>query len=91
MSENVNAAAEKRAARVRMFIYFAAGMAGLLFGLDQGVISGALPFIANEWNLSSHMQEMVVSSMMVGAIQFKCKKSCIPGSTFAGYAAVYRL
>lgn len=67
MSENVNAAAEKRAARVRMFIYFAAGMAGLLFGLDQGVISGALPFIANEWNLSSHMQEMVVSSMMVGA------------------------
>ena len=67
MSENVNAAAEKRAARVRMFIYFAAGMAGLLFGLDQGVISGALPFIAEEWNLSSHMQEMVVSSMMVGA------------------------
>ena len=67
MSENVNAAAEKRAARVRMFIYFAAGMAGLLFGLDQGVISGALPFIANEWNLSSHMQAMVVSSMMVGA------------------------
>lgn len=66
MNENVNAA-EKRAARVRMFIYFAAGMAGLLFGLDQGVISGALPFIANEWNLSSHMQEMVVSSMMVGA------------------------
>ena len=41
--------------------------AGLLFGLDQGVISGALPFIAEEWNLSSHMQEMVVSSMMVGA------------------------
>ena len=67
MSENVNSAAEKRAARVRMFIYFAAGMAGLLFGLDQGVISGALPFIAEEWNLSSHMQEMVVSSMMVGA------------------------
>lgn len=42
MNEN-NSAAEKRAARVRTFIYFAAGMAGLLFGLDQGVISGKEP------------------------------------------------
>lgn len=51
--------AEKTASRVRLFIYFAAGMAGLLFGLDQGVISGALPFISWEWNLSSSAQEWV--------------------------------
>lgn len=60
-------AAQKHASHVRIFIYFAAGMAGLLFGLDQGVISGALPFIASEWNLDSATQETVVSSMMVGA------------------------
>ena len=59
--------AAKSVSRIRMFIYFAAGMAGLLFGLDQGVISGALPFISQEWNLSSSAQEWVVSSMMVGA------------------------
>ena len=52
---------------VRIFVFVVAGMAGLLFGLDQGVISGALPFIAKEWNLNSHLQEWVVSSMMVGA------------------------
>ena len=53
--------------QVRLFIFFTAGMAGLLFGLDQGVIAGALPFIAEEWSLTSSQQEWVVSSMMVGA------------------------
>lgn len=52
---------------IRIFVFVTAGMAGLLFGLDQGVISGALPFITKEWQLDSHLQEWVVSSMMVGA------------------------
>lgn len=42
---------------VRIFVFVVAGMAGLLFGLDQGVISGALPFIAKEWELTSRLQE----------------------------------
>lgn len=58
---------ESRVKFVRVFVFVVAGMAGLLFGLDQGVISGALPFIAKEWQLNSHLQEWVVSSMMVGA------------------------
>ena len=61
------AARKKRTAKVRLFIYCAAGMAGLLFGLDQGVIAGALPFISKEWGLDSLTQEWVVSSMMLGA------------------------
>ena len=42
-------------------------MAGLLFGLDIGVIAGALPFITDHFVLSSRLQEWVVSSMMLGA------------------------
>jgi len=44
-----------------------AALAGLLFGMDIGVISGALPFIVDEFDVSSAMEGWIVSSMMVGA------------------------
>ncbi|MDY1038712.1 sugar porter family MFS transporter [Lelliottia sp. CFBP8978] len=53
--------------RQTFLVCFLAALAGLLFGLDMGVIAGALPFIASEFQLSSHHQEMVVSVMMFGA------------------------
>ena len=49
------------------FVCFLAALAGLLFGLDIGVIAGALPFITNDFKIDSHVQEWVVSSMMFGA------------------------
>ncbi len=52
---------------VTFFVCFLAALAGLLFGLDIGVIAGALPFISNEFQITSHQQEWVVSSMMFGA------------------------
>lgn len=45
----------------------AASLAGLLFGLDIGLISGALPFITTEWGITIHQQEWIVSTMMLGA------------------------
>ncbi|EOV8971415.1 sugar porter family MFS transporter [Cronobacter turicensis] len=48
-------------------VCFLAALAGLLFGLDMGVIAGALPFLARTFDLSSHQQEIVVSVMMFGA------------------------
>lgn len=53
--------------RMTFLVGFSAAMAGLLFGLDIGVISGALPFLSKELQLTEHMQEGVVSSMMLGA------------------------
>ena len=52
------------------FVCFLAALAGLLFGLDIGVIAGALPFIADEFQITSHTQEWVVSSMMFGTDSF---------------------
>jgi len=44
-----------------------AAVAGLMFGLDIGVISGALGFIAKEFQADDLAQEWIVSSMMFGA------------------------
>jgi sugar porter (SP) family MFS transporter len=43
-------------------------LAGLLFGYDQGVISGALSDIASAFNLSTFMQEVVTSWVTLGAL-----------------------
>ena len=42
-------------------------LAGLLFGLDIGVISGALKFITLEFNLSTVQESIVVSALVAGA------------------------
>jgi SP family galactose:H+ symporter-like MFS transporter len=53
------------------FVYFAvsvAALGGLLFGYDTGVISGAILFVKDEFSLSPVMEEIVVSSVLVGAV-----------------------
>jgi MFS transporter, SP family, galactose:H+ symporter len=50
------------------FIGFTAALAGLLFGLDIGVISGALPFIKNAFKLSIEAEGTVVSALLWGAV-----------------------
>ena len=45
-----------------------AALGGLLFGYDTGVISGAILFIQKQFSLSATMEEIVVSSVLVGAV-----------------------
>ena len=61
----------KAKSEVNGFVYFAVGVAalgGLLFGYDTGVISGAILFITKQFSLSATMEEIVVSSVLVGAV-----------------------
>ncbi len=56
---------------VKGFVYYAvavAALGGLLFGYNTGVISGAILFIKTQFSLSSTMEEIVVSAVLVGAI-----------------------
>lgn len=45
-----------------------AALGGLLFGYNTGVISGALLFIQQDFHLTMLHQEMVVSSIVIGAL-----------------------
>jgi MFS transporter, SP family, galactose:H+ symporter len=52
------------------FIFVVAGiaaLAGLLFGYDTGVISGAILFIEKQFNLSPEAKGLVVSGVLFGA------------------------
>jgi MFS transporter, SP family, galactose:H+ symporter len=53
------------------FVYVVAGvsaLAGLLFGYDTGVISGAILFVKKQFALSSTLEEVVTSVVLLGAV-----------------------
>lgn len=54
-----------------------AALTGFLFGMDIGVISGALPFIEHDFGVGDRQQEFIVSVMMPGAAQaWHSRRSC---------------
>jgi sugar porter (SP) family MFS transporter len=69
---------ERRAHRNVVMTAAIAGLGGLLFGYDTGIIASALLFIKPDFNLDSFEQGMVVSAVPVGAIF---------GAAIAGQAA----
>src|SRR3954453_23047430 len=68
----------KRAHRNVVMTAAIAGLGGLLFGYDTGIIASALLFVKKDFDLSGFEQGMVVSAVPVGAIF---------GAAIAGQAA----
>jgi len=61
-----------------IFVYFVsivAAVGGLLFGFDTGVISGAIPFVTEHFNLNAYQEGFAVSNLLIG---------CIIGASAAG-------
>ncbi|XP_071836338.1 solute carrier family 2, facilitated glucose transporter member 12-like [Apostichopus japonicus] len=53
------------------YLYLASSMAaigGITFGYDMGIVSGALLQLRHDMNLSCQQQEVLVSTMLVGAL-----------------------
>ncbi len=49
-------------------VSFIAGLGGILYGFDMGIIAGALAFVRESFALSTRMEEAVVSIVLVGAM-----------------------
>jgi sugar porter (SP) family MFS transporter len=65
------AVATQTTSAIRPFVYAAASISalgGLLFGYDIGVISGAILFVQKQFSLSARMEEIVVSSVLLGSL-----------------------
>jgi len=66
----MNAIVQPLAARPRVTVVLTcslAALAGLMFGLDIGVIAGATPFIQKAFGIGDRAIEWIVSAMMLGA------------------------
>lgn len=64
----MNNSSSGRRKLVVYFIGFTAALAGLLFGLDVGVISGANEFIKRDFGITDQQLEFVVSALLWGAV-----------------------
>ncbi|HEU4739653.1 MAG TPA: sugar porter family MFS transporter [Solirubrobacterales bacterium] len=71
-------ASARRARRNVVLTAAIAGLGGLLFGYDTGVIAGALLFIKTDFDLGSFAQGLVVAAVPIGAVA---------GAAIAGPAA----
>ncbi len=58
----------KKVSPIVYFIGFTAALAGLLFGLDVGVISGAQIYIQRDLGVNDQMIEWIVSALLWGAV-----------------------
>ena len=68
MTMGSSSVAEKKISSA--FIYFFGSFGGILFGYDIGVMTGALPFLQNDWGLAGNASIIgwLTSSVMFGAI-----------------------
>lgn len=51
-----------------LLIATVAATGGLLFGFDTGVISGALPFLKENWSLSDRNMALLTTAVLIGAV-----------------------
>jgi len=54
--------------RYNQFLLFVAGLGGLLYGVDVGIISGALPYLEATSGLNSGQLSFIVAAVLLGSV-----------------------
>jgi len=66
---DVNSTARPRVNRVFVWkVSLIAGLGGILYGFDMGIIASALIFVRSAFSLSTQMEEVVVSVVLIGSM-----------------------
>jgi len=50
------------------YLLFIAGLGGLLYGIDVGIIAGALPYLQDTSGLSSNQLSIIVAAVLLGSV-----------------------
>ena len=50
------------------FLLLVAGLGGLLYGVDVGIISGALPYLEATWGLTAGRLSFIVAAVLLGSV-----------------------
>jgi hypothetical protein len=85
---NTNSGTSKDRTGYNRFLLIAAGRGGLLYGVDIGIIAGALPYLEAASGLNSGQLSIIVAAVLHR--EFQCSSSRLPKfptSTFAWHQA----
>lgn len=61
-------AVERNIVRYNRFLLLVAGLGGLLYGIDVGIIGGALPYLEATSNLSRSQLSIIVAAVLLGSV-----------------------
>ncbi|HEV2691680.1 MAG TPA: MFS transporter [Verrucomicrobiae bacterium] len=65
---NPTSSAAPAQSRYNRFLLLVAGLGGLLFGVDVGIISGALPYLSDTSGLTGSQLSFIVAAVLLGSV-----------------------
>lgn len=68
MSEALSVAAGTAQKRYNSFLLIVAGLGGLLYGVDVGIIAGALPYLEATSGLNAGQLSIIVAAVLLGSV-----------------------
>src|ERR1041384_4345287 len=68
MNKADNAANGASKAGYNRFLLLVAGLGGLLYGVDVGIIAGALPYLEATSGLSGNQLSVIVAAVLLGSV-----------------------
>src|SRR5271169_5556915 len=68
MNASVAPASAERKTGYNRFLLLVAGLGGLLFGVDVGIISGALPYLEATSGLNAGQLSFIVAAVLLGSV-----------------------